>query len=358
MSFTEKKREEIKKYILRKIAQGDGAVLEKTMDSFGISITTVKRYIKEALDNGIIEYASGEKESYQLIEKEYRTSVSLEEEMPEEDVLLQQHIMPYLSGCNEKARVIWQYCCAEILNNAIEHSRGTQIGIIVTSNALNTTVVISDDGAGVFSTLTEYMAGNGWDYPRVEDALVELYKGKITCDSRNHSGEGIFFSSKMMDSFVLWSDSLILKWGCQDEPEIVKSHLATYAARIWKENTMVMMTLENETEREAGQVFDTYADVDEGFIRTRIPVKEACITGEPVARSQARRICHRLETFREVILDFSDVTLMGQGFADEIFRVYALEHPQVLLRPINMSHQVERMIRHVGRGQSAENIRF
>ena len=358
MSFTEKKREEIKKYILRKIAQGDGAVLEKTMDSFGISITTVKRYIKEALDNGIIEYASGEKESYQLIEKEYRTSVSLEEEMPEEDVLLQQHIMPYLSGCNEKARVIWQYCCAEILNNAIEHSRGTQIGIIVTSNALNTTVVISDDGAGVFSTLTEYMAGNGWDYPRVEDALVELYKGKITCDSRNHSGEGIFFSSKMVDSFVLWSDSLILKWGCQDEPEIVKSHLATYAARIWKENTMVMMTLENETEREAGQVFDTYADVDEGFIRTRIPVKEACITGEPVARSQARRICHRLETFREVILDFSDVTLMGQGFADEIFRVYALEHPQVLLRPINMSHQVERMIRHVGRGQSAENILF
>ena len=127
MSFTEKKREEIKKYILRKIAQGDGAVLEKTMDSFGISITTVKRYIKEALDNGIIEYAAGEKESYRLIEKEYRTSVSLEEEMLEEDVLLQQHIMPYLSGCNEKARVIWQYCGAEILNNAIEHSRGTKI---------------------------------------------------------------------------------------------------------------------------------------------------------------------------------------------------------------------------------------
>ena len=356
MSFTEKKREEIKKYIWRKMAQGDGAVLEKTMDSFGISITTVKRYIKEALDNGIIEYAAGEKESYRLIEKEYRTRVSLETEMPEEDVLLQQYIMPYLTGCNEKARVIWQYCGAEILNNAIEHSRGTQIEIIVTNNALNTTVVISDDGAGVFSTLTEYMAGNGWDHPRLEDALVELYKGKITCDSRNHSGEGIFFSSKMMDSFVLWSDSLILKWGCQDEPEIVKSHLATYAARIWKESTMVMMTLENETEREASQIFDTYADVDEGFMRTRIPVKEACITGEPVARSQARRICHRLETFREVILDFSDVTLMGQGFADELFRVYALEHPQVLLRPINMLPQVERMIRHVGRGRSAENI--
>lgn len=64
------------------------------------------------------------------------------------------------------------------------------------------------------------------------------------------------------------------------------------------------------------------------------------------------------EAFREVILDFANVTLMGQGFADEIFRVYALEHPQVLLRPVNMLPQVERMIRHAGRGQSAENIVF
>ena len=121
---------------------------------------------------------------------------------------------------------------------------------------------------------------------------------------------------------------------------------------------MVMMTLENETEREAGKVFDAYIDSEEGFIRTQIPVKEACITGEPVARSQARRICHRLDSFREVILDFSGVTIMGQGFADELFRVYASEHPQVLLRPINMLPQVERMIRHVGRGQSPENILF
>lgn len=356
MSFTEKKREEIKKYILRKIARGDGAVLEKTMDSFGISITTVKRYLKEALDSGMIECVAGEECPYRLIQREYRATVSLEEGELEEDVLFQQHIAPYLTCCNEKARVIWQYCGAEILNNAIEHSRGTRIGIVVQCNALNTTVVISDDGAGVFSTLMEYMAGNGWENPRVEDALVELYKGKITRDSRNHSGEGIFFSSKMMDSFVLWSDSLILKWGCQDEPEVLRSHLAAYAARIWKERTMVMMTLENETGREAGKVFDTYADVDEGFMRTRIPVKEACITGEPVARSQARRICHRLEEFREVILDFSGVTMMGQGFADEIFRVYATEHPQVLLRPVNMLPQVERMIRHVGRGKTAENI--
>lgn len=43
-----------------------------------------------------------------------------------------------------------------------------------------------------------------------------------------------------------------------------------------------------------------------------------------VARSQARRICNRLEEFKEVILDFQDVEYMGQGFADEVFKVIIL----------------------------------
>ena len=63
-----------------------------------------------------------------------------------------------------------------------------------------------------------------------------------------------------------------------------------------------------------------YTDIENGFIKTYIPVKEACITGEPVARSQARRICNRLDEFKEVILDFEKIEFIGQGFADEICR--------------------------------------
>ena len=91
---------------------------------------------------------------------------------------------------------------------------------------------------------------------------------------------------------------------------------------------------------------------------TSIPIKDACLTGEPVARSQARRICNRLDEFKEVIMDFNSVEFMGQGFADEIFRVYASDHTQITFRPINMIPEVERMIRHVSRGQMSPNIRF
>lgn len=86
--------------------------------------------------------------------------------------------------------------------------------------------------------------------------------------------------------------------------------------------------------------------------------KAAALTGEPVARSQARRICNRLEEFKEVVLDFDRVEVMGQGFADELFRVYALAHPQVILCPINMVSEVEQMIRHVSRGQVPENVQM
>lgn len=86
--------------------------------------------------------------------------------------------------------------------------------------------------------------------------------------------------------------------------EAVRDYLLSYAARIQNIVTLVWMKLENETGRSIAEVFNVYTDMEQGFIKTSIPVKAACINGEPVARSQAKRICSRLETFKEVVLDF------------------------------------------------------
>ena len=61
-----------------------------------------------------------------------------------------------------------------------------------------------------------------------------------------------------------------------------------------------------------------------------------------------------------IILDGATGTnLMAAGMPIGVCpEAWILEHPKVLLRPINMLPQVERMIRHVGQGQSAENIIF
>lgn len=53
------------------------------------------------------------------------------------------------------------------------------------------------------------------------------------------------------------------------------------------------------------------------------------------------------ERFLEVILDFDGVTEIGQAFADEIFRVFHNDYPNVHLIPVNCSDNVNRMIAHV-----------
>mgnify|MGYP001060694046 CR=1 FL=1 len=358
MSFTEQKRAEIEKYMLRKIAIDDEKLIEKTMDSFGISITSAKRYLKKMTDEGNVVKQADRACGYGLFEETFEECVKIDESGQQEDEIYDRLLRERLSGCGKNARRIWQYVCVEMLNNALEHSRGTQIRMIVRKNILYTTVLIVDDGAGVFRTLVEYMAGHGWNEPDEKDALVELYKGKITSAASAHSGEGIFFSSKAVDTFAIWSGGKMYKCYGGREHTVLESRLLAYASRFQNIGTLVMMTLENETARDLAEVFDVYADVDEGLIRTRIPIREACISGEPVARSQARRICRRLEEFKEVILDFDGVEFMGQGFADEIFRVFAVASPGVLLCPVHMEKEVYRMIRHVGRGQLAANVRL
>ncbi len=80
------------------------------------------------------------------------------------------------------------------------------------------------------------------------------------------------------------------------------------------------------------------------FTRTRMVIRLFAIGTEFVSRSQARRLVGGLERFREVVLDFGGVELVGQGFADEVFRVWAKQHPEVALIPIAMSPPVAFMV--------------
>ena len=89
-----------------------------------------------------------------------------------------------------------------------------------------------------------------------------------------------------------------------------------------------------------------FADVDGGFTKTHIPVKN--IFAEfPVSRSQAKRLCNRFEEFEIVELDFEGISEIGQGFAHKIFVFFQNTHENVSIIPINTSEDVMRMINHV-----------
>ena len=95
-------------------------------------------------------------------------------------------------------------------------------------------------------------------------------------------------------------------------------------------------------------VYDRYASEanDFAFTRTHVAVRLLRIGKESlVSRSQAKRLLARFDRFGEVVLDFDGIDSIGQAFADEIFRVFQNEHPEVRLIPVNETPEVARMIR-------------
>jgi hypothetical protein len=110
--------------------------------------------------------------------------------------------------------------------------------------------------------------------------------------------------------------------------------------------TRVEFLAERGTRRRIEDVFGQFApaEYDFRFEKTRILVK--LLQAQYVSRSEAKRLLANLGKFREVVLDFKDVKALGQGFADEVFRVFAASHPQTRLVAENANPVVDAMLRH------------
>lgn len=339
MSFSKEKRQQIKQYILEKIYNEEKNIAKRTAETFEISSNTVYRYIRELEKENIIKK---DDKKYILVEK--RKSILLRRdlsELNEEDVIYNKYIKEYLVKFPDNVQRIWEYSFMEMMNNVIDHSEAKIAIVSISQSYISTRIFIYDNGIGIFRKIKEF-----YKYDSLDDAVSELFKGKLTTDSVNHSGEGIFFTSRVLDEFIAISDGKFFthdKYSdvlqdLDDIPELKKA--------CFESGTMIAMQLSNFSNKKLTEVFDMFADVDGGFTRTHIPIKNIYET-YPVSRSQAKRLCNRFENFQEVELDFKEIDEIGQGFAHEIFAVFQNKHPEVKLIPVNTSVRVEKMINHV-----------
>lgn len=249
--------------------------------------------------------------------------------------------IPEVAGASEHVRSILGYAFTEMLNNAIEHSGGNEAHIAWWVRPESIGFEIADDGDGLFVHVRRRLM-----LPDDFAVIQELSKGKLTTDPEHHTGEGIFFTSKVLDRFELHSGDL--RWVVDN---LRQDQAVGEAPR--RRGTRVRGDLSPITERTLQQVFDAYAEPGAfAFTRSSVVVPLFESGDRFLSRSEARRIGHRLEAFREVVLDFSGVRDVGQGFVDELFRVWAREHPETRLVPINMSGAVERMVRRGLPGES------
>lgn len=257
----------------------------------------------------------------------------------EEGQVWTRDVAPLLQGLPANVLDICHHGVTEMINNAIDHSEGNCVRIEVERNARRAMLAVVDDGVGIFRKITRAL-----DLPDERLALLELSKGKLTTDPRRHSGEGIFFSSRMFDRFAIESGALLFDHFDTEPDDIL--HERDPAKE--PDGTAVLMHIAVDSARTAKDVFDQFSSGpdDYDFARTIVPVRLAKVGDENlISRSQARRLLLRFERFRSVVLDFAEVTTLGQSFADEIFRVFANEHPEVELIAIHAVPEVQQMIR-------------
>lgn len=238
MSLKREEKDKIKEFLLKTISIGENPY--KAMENnFKISRQTVSKYLNELVEkNYITKNSKGNYTiNFYISESKIYKNKNLEE-----DIVYDELIKKYEIDKKNNVKHILVYAFTEMLNNAIEHSEGTEISIHYTENYFNIFVII--------------------------------------------------------------------------------------------------------TERTTKEIFDEYTSDDFVFNKTKITVHLAkdYLGHDFVSRSLAKRILMNVEKFKIIVLDFENIDNIGQGFADEVFRVFKNKNPDITIVPVNMNEEIEFMI--------------
>ncbi|MBI3336227.1 DUF4325 domain-containing protein [Candidatus Peregrinibacteria bacterium] len=336
------------KGLILSLALKTGVLQSKEIaEKLHISRQYAQRILKEFVQKGLlVKLGSTRAASYVLpkfadqvkwkYDKRFQ-SQKLEEHNVLEDI---EDRSQFSQSFSENLRSIFEYAFSEMLNNAIEHSRSENIHVQVEKRGENLIFFVNDFGIGVFRNVMQKRK-----LKTELDAIQDLLKGKTTTQPQAHSGEGIFFTSKVADVFSLESfgKKLIINNLAKD--------IFIEEVKPSKKGTKVYFQIACDTEKHLNDIFQEYQTdpTEHAFDKTEIQIKLYTLGTVHVSRSQARRVLSGLEKFKSVVLDFDKVPTIGQAFADEIFRVFKNKHPGIQITPINMNETIRFWVERVGK---------
>ena len=334
---------EIQKQILNIIKTKHRISMAELVDKFGFSRAYLNRVINELIqDNLVVRIGQTNNVRYvlntqaallqeKIIFRGSYPNKGLDEYRIFRDIVNKNRKI--FADLNKNVYKIIEFTFSEMLNNAIEHSQTDKIDILISRLDNKISFFIKDYGVGILNNLIEKKRLSS-QY----EAIQDLLKGKQTTEPELHSGQGIFFTSKIADRFIIFSQEKSLIFDNNIDDIFIKSKKKTKGTRILFEISL-------KSKKKLVDIFNQFSDSEHKFDTTNIKVKLYQYADSLVSRSQARRILSGLDDFSKIILDFGKVDTVGQGFADEIFRVYKNKYPDKKIEYINFNPDVEFMIK-------------
>lgn len=326
----------VRLFILENVAAHPSDIARRVATRFHITRQAVHKHLRRLVEEGILtESGQTRSRTYTLaVLSQWHRSYPIQAGLAE-DIVWVRDIRPLLGELPDNVLGIWQHGFTEMFNNAIDHSEGTEVHVELRRTAADVDMIIADDGVGIFRKIQGRL---GLFDER--HAILELSKGKLTTDPARHTGEGIFFTSRMFDTFDILSGGVSFSHAYGEANDWIRDNPQ------YQSGTTVWLRLRSQTSRTTKRVFDAYVTGENyDFSRTVVPVVLAQYVGDPlISRSQAKRVLARVDLFRTVVFDFTGVDSIGQAFADEIFRVFAQSHPGIELQFIRANTDVRNMI--------------
>jgi len=251
--MTELRNEQVRRFLIDHIEDHPRDIVSRAVEEFGITRQAVHRHLAKLVKDRVVE-AKGTTRN-----KEYSLALTgFESELllavnSDEDQAWRVHVASRLNGLPENTLNICHYGFTEIFNNAIDHSEGTQARVGVYRSAKKVSLFVGDHGVGIFEKIKRR-----FDLEDRRLAILELSKGKLTTDPARHSGQGIFFSSRMFDFFTIESGGLRFLHSRHEDRWLIDSGPGDLPG------TSVIMSIAVDSKLTPKVIFDQFTDLRYG----------------------------------------------------------------------------------------------
>jgi len=332
---------DIKTSILKKLTQRKEIKVAEITKATGFSRAYVNRFFQELKDEGkIMLIGRANKARYVMTGKKTKAAVlefsrilrnkDISEDLVLDDIKRETGIFLHLPKNVSK---IVDYAFTEMLNNAITHSKSETIAMRVKKEDSWLRFEIADRGVGIFNNIIKKRR-----LKNELEAIQDLLKGKQTTAPEEHTGEGIFFTSKLADNLVIQSSTKKLIFDNILKDLFIKNVKNT-------RGTKINFAISVKSKIDLNSVFKKFTVGVFTFGKTEVSVNLYKMDTDFISRSQARRILSGLDKFGTVLLNFQGVETIGQAFADEVFRVWQKHHQNIMIKYKNANENVEFMIK-------------
>ncbi|MCX6758568.1 MAG: DUF4325 domain-containing protein [Candidatus Nealsonbacteria bacterium] len=336
---------DIKKIILNSVEKREGVKVSEIMEKTGFSRAYINRFLNELKEEGkIVPLGKTNKAHYVKADKDFILSAKkkilsirkkIRNQNISEDAVLDQikQETGIFIDLRKNIEDSLNYAFTEMLNNAIEHSQSKEIEIKFQRIDGLIKFEVVDSGIGIFNNIMQKRG-----LANELEAIQDLLKGKQTTAPQQHTGEGVFFTSKLADTFTIASSNKKLTYN-----NIIEDIFPQDSG--FRKGTKVTFVISKDSKRDLEAIFKEYSGDTFEFDTTKVAVRLYKMGNIYISRSQAKRIMSGLDKFKTVILDCRRINAVGQAFADQIFRVWHNEHPGIAIETVNSNENIDMMIK-------------